>query len=53
MNDRAPVEPKAVFNESGLEVKPLYTRADVDASGGEAMIGAPRRIPPSPAASTA
>ncbi|MCK2088814.1 methylmalonyl-CoA mutase family protein [Thauera aromatica] len=45
MNDRAPVEPKAVFNESGLEVKPLYTRADVDASGGEAMIGAPGEYP--------
>ncbi len=39
MNDRAAPQIKAVVNESGIEVKPLYTAADVEQSGGVAMIG--------------
>jgi len=45
MNDRAPPPVKAVFNESGIEVKPLYTAADVEASGGLAMLGEPGEYP--------
>jgi methylmalonyl-CoA mutase N-terminal domain/subunit len=36
---------RPVVNESGIEVKPLYTAADVDASGGAAMIGLPGEYP--------
>ena len=45
MNDRAPPPVKAVVNESGIEVKPLYTAADVEASGGLAMLGEPGEYP--------
>jgi methylmalonyl-CoA mutase N-terminal domain/subunit len=45
MNDRAAPTVKAVFNESGVEVRPLYTAADVEASGGLAMLGEPGRYP--------
>ena len=45
MNDRAPPPVKAVYNESGIEVKPLYTAADVDASGGLALLGDPGEYP--------
>ncbi|HRP29268.1 MAG TPA: acyl-CoA mutase large subunit family protein [Burkholderiaceae bacterium] len=36
---------KRVFNESGIEVKPLYTAADVEASGGLSMLGEPGAYP--------
>ncbi|GMV03610.1 MAG: methylmalonyl-CoA mutase [Burkholderiales bacterium] len=45
MNDRLPSELRPVLNESGLEVQPLYTAADVDESGGLAMLGAPGEYP--------
>ena len=49
MNDRSPplTKPaaKRVVNESGIEVKPLYTAADVEASGGLAMLGEPGAYP--------
>ena len=45
MNDRAPPPVKAVYNESGIEVKPLYTAADVEASGGMTMLGDPGEYP--------
>lgn len=38
-------ELRPVINESGIEIKPLYTAADVDASGGEDMIGLPGQYP--------
>lgn len=38
-------ELRPVVNESGIEVKPLYTAADVEASGGTAMIGLPGEYP--------
>jgi methylmalonyl-CoA mutase N-terminal domain/subunit len=38
-------ELRPVVNESGIEVKPLYTSADLAASGGEAMIGRPGEFP--------
>ena len=34
-----------VFNESGIEVKPLYTADDVAQSGGVAMVGLPGEYP--------
>ena len=34
-----------VFNESGLEIKPVYTAQDMDASGGAAGIGQPGEFP--------
>ena len=49
MNDRSPDlvkgGAKRVVNESGIEVKPLYTAADVEASGGLAMLGEPGAYP--------
>ncbi|MCD6733109.1 MAG: methylmalonyl-CoA mutase family protein [Burkholderiaceae bacterium] len=45
MNDRLPPELRPVLNESGIEVQPLYTAADVDESGGLAMLGAPGEYP--------
>jgi len=45
MNDRLPPESGPVLNESGLEVQPLYTAADVDESGGLAMLGEPGEYP--------
>jgi len=38
-----PVVP--LFNESGIEVKPLYTAEDLAASGGESGIGKPGEFP--------
>jgi methylmalonyl-CoA mutase N-terminal domain/subunit len=38
-------ELRPVVNESGIEIKPLYTTADVEASGGTAMIGQPGEFP--------
>jgi methylmalonyl-CoA mutase, N-terminal domain len=45
MNDRAPRPVKTVANESGIEVKPLYTAADVEKSGGLTMVGEPGEFP--------
>ncbi len=45
MNDRAAPEIRPVVNESGIEVRPLYTAADVEASGGWKMIGQPGEYP--------
>src|SRR5512133_1097361 len=45
MNDRAPPLVKAIYNESGIEVKPLYTAADVEASGGLNLLGDPGEYP--------
>ena len=49
MNDRSPALSKPVMkrvvNESGIEVKPLYSAADVEASGGLAMLGDPGAYP--------
>ncbi len=45
MNARAPIPVRAVVNESGIEVKPLYTAADVEASGGLALLGEPGEYP--------
>jgi methylmalonyl-CoA mutase N-terminal domain/subunit len=36
---------KPVFNESGLEIKPIYTAEDVERSGGSAGIGLPGEYP--------
>ena len=38
-------DPKPVINESGIEVKTLYTAADVEASGGIGMVGNPGEYP--------
>ncbi|HLE69493.1 MAG TPA: acyl-CoA mutase large subunit family protein, partial [Vicinamibacteria bacterium] len=40
---KEPVVP--LFNESGIEVKPLYTAEDLAASGGESGIGRPGEFP--------
>ncbi len=45
MNDRIPLGPAPVVNESGLEVQPLYTAADLEESGGLAMLGEPGEYP--------
>jgi methylmalonyl-CoA mutase N-terminal domain/subunit len=45
MNDRASIPVKPVVNESGIEVKPLYTAADVEKSGGFGMLGEPGEYP--------
>jgi len=37
--------PKKIFNESGIEVKELYTAEDVAASGGVEMVGLPGQYP--------
>jgi methylmalonyl-CoA mutase N-terminal domain/subunit len=36
---------RVVRNESGIEIKPVYTAADVEASGGLSMLGAPGEYP--------
>ncbi len=36
---------RPVKNESGIEIQPLYTQADVEASGGLAMLGLPGEYP--------
>lgn len=38
-------ELRPVVNESGIEIKPLYAAADVEASGGADMIGQPGQYP--------
>ncbi|MBL8318767.1 MAG: acyl-CoA mutase large subunit family protein [Burkholderiaceae bacterium] len=46
MNDRAKGDLlKPITNESGIEIKPLYTAADVEASGGLTMLGEPGQFP--------
>ncbi len=45
MNDRVKTDAKRVVNESGIEVKPLYTAADIEASGGLSMLGEPGAYP--------
>ena len=45
MNDRLPLGPVPVVNESGLEVQPLYPAADLEESGGLAMLGEPGEYP--------
>jgi len=45
MNDMTRPEGKHIRNESGIEVKPLYTAADVEATGGLEMIGQPGEYP--------
>ncbi|HEU4922582.1 MAG TPA: methylmalonyl-CoA mutase family protein, partial [Burkholderiales bacterium] len=42
---RPAVALRPVVNESGIEIKPVYTGADVAASGGDAMIGLPGEYP--------
>jgi methylmalonyl-CoA mutase N-terminal domain/subunit len=41
----SPTPPRIVRNESGIEIQPLYTAADVDASGGLDMLGRPGEYP--------
>jgi len=43
MNDRLHPDATPVINESGISIQPLYTEADVAASGGTAMRGGPGR----------
>ncbi len=45
MKQDLPKEARPVVNESGIEIQPLYTPADVAASGGDAMIGLPGAYP--------
>ena len=40
-----PPEARPVVNESGIAVKPMYTPADVEASGGTAMLGRSGEFP--------
>jgi len=39
------METRSVTNESGIEIKPLYTAADVEASGGDGLLGLPGQYP--------
>ncbi len=43
--NRAATELRGVVNESGIEIRPLYTPADLEASGGHDMIGLPGHYP--------
>ena len=45
MNDRLHAGVRPVVNESGIEIKPVYTAADVAASGGDGFIGEPGAYP--------
>jgi methylmalonyl-CoA mutase N-terminal domain/subunit len=45
MNDRLNDAAATVVNESGIAIAPLYTAADVEASGGLAMLGNPGEYP--------
>ena len=45
MTRSSTTDDKAVFNESGIEIKPVYTAADVEASGGADGIGEPGVFP--------
>jgi len=43
--DLPTMEARPVTNESGIEIKPLYTAADVMASGGDGLLGLPGQYP--------
>ena len=45
MNDRLKSALKPVVNESGIEIKPLYTAEDVERTGGFGCIGKPGEYP--------
>ena len=45
MNRDKNADPNPVFNESGLEIKPLYTADDIERSGGAGDIGSPGEFP--------
>ncbi|GIK97776.1 MAG: methylmalonyl-CoA mutase [Alphaproteobacteria bacterium] len=45
MSGRERSEIRRVVNESGIEIKPLYTAADVEESGGFSFIGEPGAYP--------
>ena len=45
MSPEGKTELSPVFNESGLEIKPVYTAADVEQSGGWDGIGSPGEFP--------
>lgn len=45
MNPKNQTDLEPVFNESGLEIKPVYTAADVEQSGGADGIGNPGEFP--------
>ena len=45
MSSEKPPAPSPVFNESGLEIKPVYTPTDVEASGGSHAVGLPGQYP--------
>jgi len=45
MSDRPRPEAAPLINESGITIQPLYTEADVAASGGVAMLGKPGEYP--------
>jgi methylmalonyl-CoA mutase N-terminal domain/subunit len=45
MNARDDRALRRVVNESGIEIKPLYTPHDVEATGGSGMIGLPGEYP--------
>ena len=45
MNPEGKTELEPVFNESGLEIKPVYTAADVEQTGGWDGIGSPGEFP--------
>ena len=45
MNDRLQAGAPPVVNETGIAIEPLYTEADVEASGGTAMLGRPGEYP--------
>jgi len=43
--DPPAMETRSVTNESGIEIKPLYTAADVEASVGDGLLGLPGQYP--------
>ena len=43
--DLPAMKTRPVTHESGIEIKPLYTAADVEASGGDGMLGLPGQYP--------
>ncbi|MHC4219199.1 MAG: acyl-CoA mutase large subunit family protein [Planctomycetota bacterium] len=45
MSAGAPPEGKPVYNESGVEIKPVYTQGDVEASGNGDGVGLPGEFP--------
>ena len=45
MNDRLRAGMRPVVNESGIEIQPLYTKEDVERSGGDRFIGNPGEYP--------